>query len=272
MKRKILILILVLGYSLLYGQNKKDGFLVDSQFKDFIPIPPIEYEAEVIVIDSLGEYDTISVKRLSFYKNRIIQFLPNEAVYVTITKIDSEGAISYGPASVSVSKGQYTVTLDYAKFTTLKVYDGASGSCDGFAKVGVGLRVTANIKTNKSNLDIGSLFGLGLAAKRDKLVGTLSVDVIGLESQEITTIIPLPSEISPSSIQTVLQSIATIKSKIYDAHTRLYPQIVSVKNTSGCTASSIIKQIDEKEIRYQTFLQQQQQNKQQQQQQQQRQN
>lgn len=267
MKNVALIFLLITTYCSLLGQNIKDGFLLDSQFKDFIPIPPIEYEAEVIVVNGLGEYDTINVKRLSFYKHRILQFLPNEAVYVTITKIDTEGSISYGPASVSVSKGQYTVTLDYAKFTTLKVYDGTSESCDGFAKVGVGLRVTANIKTNKSNLDIGNLFGLGLAAKREKLLGTLSVDVIGLESPEITTIIPLPSEISPSSIQTVLQAIATIKSKIYDESTRLYPQIVSIKSTGGCTASSIIKQIDAKEVSYQTLLQQQQQNKQQQQQQ-----
>lgn len=237
------------------GQKiNKDGFLAEDQFQGFIPISPIDYDAEVIVIDTLGSKDTLSVKELAFFQDRILKFLPNEAVYVSITKINSEGNISYGPATASASKGIYTVTLDYAKFTTLNVYNNSSGNCDGFAKVGVGLRVTANIETKKKKLDIGSLFGLGMAAKNEKLTGTLSLDVIGLESSEITSLIPLPSEISPSSIQNVLQAIATIKSKIYDDKTRLYPQIISVKSSSGCSPSSVIKQIDEREKRYKELL------------------
>lgn len=246
-------LFLLLIPILTFGQNK-DGFLAEDQFEGYIPISPIDYEAEVVVIDTLGKYDTLSVKQLAFYRDRILKFLPNEAVYVSITKVNSEGGIAYGPATISAAKGVYTVTLDYVKFTTLKVYDTNSGNCDGFAKVGVGLRITAIIETKKRNLDIGNLFGLGLAAKNDNLIGTLSLDVIGLESHDITSIIPLPSEISPSSIQNVLQAIATIKSKIYDEKTRLYPQIISVKSTKGCSPSAIIKQIDEREKKFQELL------------------
>lgn len=257
--RSIITLILFVCICLSsFGQKAdKDGFLAEDQFQGFIPISPVDYEAEVVVVDTFGNYDTLSVKRLAFYQGRIIKFLPNEAVYVSITKVNSEGGISYGPATASASSGIYTVTLDYAKFTTLKVYNNSSGNCDGFAKVGVGLRITANIETKKKNLDIGNLFGLGLAAKDGKLTGTLSLDVIGLESPEITSVIPLPSEISPSSIQNVLQAISTIKSKIYDENTRLYPQIISVKSSQGCSPSSIIKQIDEREKRYIELLQQQ---------------
>jgi len=236
-----------------YAQNN-DGFLPEGQFEGFVPISPIDYEAQVIVIDTMGKYDTLSVKELAFYQDRILKFLPNEAVYISITKINTDGKVAYGPATATASKGVYTVTLDYAKFTTLKVYDDSGESCDGFAKVGVGLRITANIETKKRNLDIGSLFGLGFAAKNNQLKGTLSLDVIGLESPDITSLIPLPSEISPSSIQNVLQAISTIKSKIYDDKTRLYPQIISVKSAQGCSASSIIKQIDIREKRYTEIL------------------
>jgi hypothetical protein len=89
-----------------YGQKSdKDGFLAEDQFEGFIPISPIDYEAEVVVIDTLGKYDTLSVKRLAFFQDRILKFLPNEAVYVSITKVNSEGGISYGPATASASKG-----------------------------------------------------------------------------------------------------------------------------------------------------------------------
>lgn len=169
------LLFLLLVCLNLYGQKaENDGFLAEDQFIGFIPISPIDYEADVAVIDTYGSFDTLSVKQLAFFHDRVLKFLPNEAVYVSITKVNSEGVISYGPASASGSKGIYTVTLDYAKFTTLKVFDDTNNSCDGFAKVGVGLRVTANIETKKKGLDIGNLFGLALAAKNDKLTGTLS--------------------------------------------------------------------------------------------------
>lgn len=247
MKKLALFLLLFMCMNV-YGQkSENDGFLLEDQFTGFIPISPIDYEAEVVVVGTSGDYDTLSVKRLAFFHDRVLKFLPNEAVYVSITKVNSEGVISYGPASASGSRGIYTVTLDYAKCTTLKVFDAEKDKCDGFAKVGIGLRITANVETKKKNLDIGNLFGLAIAAKNDQLTGTLSLDVIGMESPEITSLIPLPSEISPSSIQNVLQAISTIKSRIYEKSTRVYPQIISVKSSNGCSPNSIIKSIDEQQ-------------------------
>ncbi|MCG3164481.1 MAG: hypothetical protein POELPBGB_00235 [Bacteroidia bacterium] len=245
MKKSLLIILFSILFSISYAQ-KKGAFILESQFKDFVPISPLEYDQKVIVIDTLGRYDTLSVKQLAVSKRSILNFLPNEAVFVSVKKNDMSGSISYGPASVTAESGSYSVTVDYCKFTTLKIFNSSGTTCDGFTKVGVGLRITANVQTTKAGLNLGNLFGLGLAAQMNKLSGTMSIDVIGMESQEITTLIPLPSEISPTSIQNALQAMATIKSKIYDNSTRLYPQIVAVKRSEGdCSVNDFIKKIGE---------------------------
>lgn len=244
--RTLTILILLTITLQSFGQ-KQPAFFLESQFKDYVPISPIEYEQKFVVIDTAGNFDTLTVKQLAKDKQSILKFLQNEAVSVQITTYDKSGNISYGPASVTGEKGSYTVIMDYVKFTTLKIPN-ESGGCDGFAKVGVGLRIRANIETRKSGLNLGGLFGIGLQAEQNKLSGTLTIDVIGMESKEVTSLIPLPSEISPASIQNVLQSMAAIKAQIYNSETRLYPQIIAVKRTDGsCSIDDVLKKFNENE-------------------------
>ena len=77
----------------------------------------------------------------------------------------------------------------------------------------------------------------------------MSIDVIGMESNQITDLIPLPSEISPTSIQNSLQALAAIKTKIYDEHTRLFPQIIAIKKSEGdCSVFDILKNMDREAI------------------------
>jgi hypothetical protein len=82
-------------------------------------------------------------------------------------------------------------------------------------------------------VNLGDLFALGLAAEANHLEGTLSVDVIGMDSKDITNILPFQSEINKTTIQNVMQALASIKAKIYDKDTDLYPHILSVKPNVG---------------------------------------
>jgi len=254
MEKKILICFcLTLGITLnLFGQKKKPPmgtFIAESQYKDFIPVSPMEFEQTVVIYDKTqNKFDTLSIKELSANSDLCRQFLPNETVYASVKKIDNSAEASFGPATLSGEQGSYTITMDYGKFTTLKILNGTT--CDGFAKVGIGIRVTAQITTFKAGVDISSLFGLGVAAKTNQLRGQLSVDVIGMESGKITDLITLPIDISEASIQTALQSMSAIKSKIYEADTRLYPQILAVKraNQGNCTVFEILNTIEVPEI------------------------
>ena len=70
---------------------------------------------------------------------------------------------------------------------------------------------------------------IGIAAKAGKAKGTLMIEVVGIKSKEVTTLLPLPSEINQTTIQNAMQALATIKSKIYDTGTDLYPQVMAIR-------------------------------------------
>lgn len=111
--------------------------------------------------------------------------------------------------------------------------------------VGIGLRIQASVTTLKDSINLGSLYGLGLAASQNKLNGTLIIQTLGISGENISQIVPIPDRINESTIQSAMQSLATIKSKIYDNKTTIRPQIVafnlpfSVEGAKGLIESSL---------------------------------
>ena len=158
----------------------------------------------------------------------ILGFLNNETVLVSIGQLSSEGKISYIPFAMSKKNTSYKVTMDYMKYATLGQEDDRNNFI-GYKRVGVGLRLISLITTAEAGINISDLYSIGLAAKAGKLSGTLMIEIIGIKSKDVTTLLPLPSEINQTTIQNAMQALATIKSKIYDVDTRLYPQVMAIK-------------------------------------------
>jgi len=153
--------------------------------------------------------------------------LPNFSALVATYKFDSSLGVTYGPASLAANKGSYKVILDYVKYREEPILDSQNNYiCQG--RVGVGIRMIAEVKTTKADLNLGSLLAIGVAAKAGHLSGTLYVDVIGISSKEVNSLVPMSSVIDETSIQSALQALAAIKSKIFDAETKLSPHIIAV--------------------------------------------
>jgi hypothetical protein len=193
-------------------------------FRGFEPIDPTEYDDSVSIV-SAGSIVRKDIKTLK--SDEIFSFLNNETVLLSIGQLSAEGGISYLPITVSAKNTSYKVTMDYMKFATLAQKEG--NVFLGFKRVGVGLRLISLITTSEAGINIGDLSSIGLAAKTGKLTGTLMVEIVGIKSREVTNLLPLPSEINQTTIQNAMQSMATIKSKIYDDETGLYPQVMAVK-------------------------------------------
>ena len=99
--------------------------------------------------------------------------------------------------------------------------------------VGLGLRLTANLMVKEGEVDLGNLVAIGAAAETRRVYGTLVIQTLGISGEGVASSIPIPSEISASSIQNALVAIGTIKSKIYDEKTTLSPRVVAIYNTFG---------------------------------------
>lgn len=103
--------------------------------------------------------------------------------------------------------------------------------------IGIGVRMIASVTISDVTVDLGSLYGLAAAAQNGKLQGTLIVQTLGLSGENISPQIPLPSEINITTIQNAIQSLATIKSKIYDQKVAITPQIVAIDDNIGRSGS-----------------------------------
>lgn len=170
------------------------------------------------------------------------ELLPIQSAQVSLTKSDISGKIGYLGSSISAEKGSYCVTMDYMKYRIENIYDN-NGEYIGNGRVGIGLRIKADVVTTKSNLNIGSLSALGLEAKYGHLRGGISVDIIGIDSEDITNLIPLTSEIDQTSIQSSLQALASIKTKIWENETTLTPHLVAISQARPNMERNIRNQI-----------------------------
>lgn len=201
------------------------------QLNTFRPIDPMAtftYTTLKEIKEGKPVYESLKFPDPTKENNDAInELLPNFSALVATYKRETSGGLTYTVASVSAAKTSYKVILDYVKYREEPILDANNDYiCQG--RVGVGIRMIAEVVTKKANINLGSLAAIGFAAKNDDLAGTLYVDVIGLSSKEINSLVPMSSVIDETSIQTALQALASIKSKIFDAETKLAPHILAV--------------------------------------------
>lgn len=178
-------------------------------------------------IDQTGRINYKEVAWPSTKQADVNPLLPNHSASVVTFKRNVSGGLTYLPASVSAEKGDYRVVMDYMKYRDEPIVD-SDGKVLGNGRVGIGLRLVAEISTAKADLNLGSLLVIGVNAKLGYLKGSLYVNVIGMDSSDITNLIPLTSVIDETAIQAALQSLAAVKSKIHDNATLLTPHVVAV--------------------------------------------
>ncbi len=200
-----------------------------------------------------------------------LDVLPDETIRLAVGTVSGDGGISFGPAKIGVEGKNYVVVLDYIKFGTdsLPVFltpkdakgnriasvveTSAEANAIVPVYIGVGLRLTANIYVKKGNVDLGSLFAIGVAAKAEQVSGSLVIQTLGVSGPEISGLIPMPGEISESTIQNAILSLASIRAKMYDPKTSISPRVVGVYNTLGggdATINGFISSILGKPIKF----------------------
>ena len=239
----IFLMVFSISASSQFLSSKPDNYAVEAKnYIDFIPIAPIQIKARVISATSNNEIKTQTTLEMSLDKQSVLNFIPNESMETTIQRFNADQTVSYLYSGRSVDKGTYRLIIDYNKYIIQSIKDDTDSDCVGYAKIGVGLRIIANISSLKSNIDISSLVAIGKAASEGSISGSVGYEILGVESKEITAIIPINSEITSSINQVFLQAIGVVKGKIYDTDTRLYPQVIAIKHT-GCDVKTITENL-----------------------------
>ena len=81
--------------------------------------------------------------------------------------------------------------------------------------VGIGLRLTADIKALEGGIPLTSLGAIAIEAEAKRLSGTLTVQSIGLTGEAVATALPLPSKLDQTTIENGILAIGSTRAVIY---------------------------------------------------------
>ncbi len=242
MKKCTLLLSLLILARTVIGQQLKD--LVSTNFISLTV--PIDYQGQ---LNYLNKADIIEQKKAGEVSHdaSYLPSFPNLVSSVTVYQVDKDGTLSLLGNSLSAKKSTYIVIYDYAQTQTIQISDG--DKINYYALIGISVRMVARVTTKSSGLNLSNIYGLGVAANSKKVQGSLEVRAKGINSLEINSLIPVTTDLSPSSIANALQAVATIKSHIYDKETKITPQFLAfniVGEADGNKSNLNFKSLSEK--------------------------
>lgn len=81
--------------------------------------------------------------------------------------------------------------------------------------VGVGLRLSADIRVLEGGIELNGLGTIGAQADAKNLTGTLAVQTLGVTGKSIATTLPLPNKLDQTTIENGLLSIGTSRAILY---------------------------------------------------------
>jgi len=212
----------------------------ESQFRGYIPVEPIPVNTVRVFDTTCSGYVETCWAALS--PREKLALMPLQTAEVSVRQMDAQSSMKFIGSSASVAAGNYEVVMDYMKYMTDTVVTKDSVYI-GSRKVGIGLRMTARVRTFKSDINISGLSALATEATLSHLSGSLSVNVIGIDSRDVTNLIPITSQLDQSSIEAALQALAAVKTKMWDTlETTITPHIVAVQQRVDSSLDQIIQQ------------------------------
>jgi hypothetical protein len=222
-------------------------------------------------VDPLPAYiDSISNSKSKYTQNYLLNIagddplaglFPDETIRIAIANVSASGNITFLTSSVGAKDSTYVIILDYIKYATLPLVASLGkddngntiirsgflyGSNSPFTKdsivtgkaiiplyVGFGLRITATVKCLSAQVSLGNLFGIAASASANQVSGTLVVQTLGITGNDISPLIPMPSDLNSTTIQNAILSLGSIKAKFYEHSTILSPRVIGFYNTIG---------------------------------------
>jgi hypothetical protein len=149
-------------------------------------------------------------------KYALYELVNHEVVTNAFIK-EEKGKVSYLASKFVGENKQIIFYQDHVSYKNTKIDD-------EIKKMGIMLRIEAEVSTIKGEVSLNGLFAIGAAVSAGAISGKLKIKVFGLSGESILNAIPAPSNLSEESLLNALTCIATIKSKIYDDSVYVVPQ------------------------------------------------
>ncbi len=94
--------------------------------------------------------------------------------------------------------------------------------------VGIGLRIVAEGSSSSSEANISGIGVIGVEAEAKRLVGSLTVQTLGVNSQAVASALPVQSELSRVTAENAFVAIGAIKAMLHQKETLKFPRVVGL--------------------------------------------
>lgn len=173
---------------------------------DYINVDVVPLTFRVMATTTMGEY-TLSQAR-------------SDRLFITGYKVALIPNQNQNPNNVPLPKS----TSSEGDEVTIPVY------------VGVGLRLTADITALEGSVPIVSLGAIGVGAEAKSLIGTLTVQTLGISGPTVSASLPLPSKLDQTTIENAVMAVGANRKEIYAAkngETGPVPRVVGLYSPIG---------------------------------------
>jgi hypothetical protein len=99
--------------------------------------------------------------------------------------------------------------------------------------VGLGLRLKASITTTEADVNLSGLPAIAAQAQAGKIRGSLVVQTLGVSGKNISTALPLPSELNETTLINSILAMGAIKAMIHDDDTYRTARVIGFYNPFG---------------------------------------
>ena len=160
-----------------------------------------------------------------YRKSAILQKLIYHEISVTCWVVEANGNLTL-LASQWAGKGKrIIVQQDYVNYGLFEK-NGVP------LRLGILLRVEADLLTLKGQVNLNGLFAAAVAVQTGRASGKLKVLVYGLSGEPVNALLPMPSNLSEESFMGALTAIGAIKAKIYDEQVFVEPCLLPQHETN----------------------------------------
>jgi len=176
---------------------------------------------------------------LSLSSNDIRRRLTSTETLISVERRDSSGGFSYLGSGGKVSRGTYRVTFDYANYTNQRVTFINDESAIG--RIGVGLRITADLEIKKNGVDLSGLIPIALAAEDNKVSGQLSFLVYGISNDKVGLAVPSQAILDVNSVQKSFEAAAAVRILFGLEDTLLEPYLLGISEVESTLADEALE-------------------------------
>jgi hypothetical protein len=101
--------------------------------------------------------------------------------------------------------------------------------------VGIGMRLSADVRARKAGIALASLGSIAAAAQANSLSGTLTVQTLGVSGKGVATALPLPSKLDQTTVENGILALGSSRALIYSAagDVRTSARVVGVYSPVG---------------------------------------